>query len=140
MSLLFGYDKVLGEWVAKRVEMKLDNMYTTIGVMQGGNIAAVCLYRNYRDHDIEMVFAADTPRWATKGNIAAFFRYPFVQLGCKRVTALVSRHNKRSRRMVEGLGFKHEGTMRKAFDGKVDLVCYGLLESECKWLKYETRM
>lgn len=137
--ILIGYDHVLGPWVEKRIGYPITEKYTTIGVAINNRIAAVALYRNFREHDVEVLLAADNPRWATKGNIRKFFSYPFDELGCKRLTAYCSRYNKRSRKLIEGLGFKLEGNMRRAYDGKIDLVVYGMLVGECKWIRQQLR-
>lgn len=112
-------------------------MASAIGVVTGNKLVAVCVYHTFRKQvpDIEMTIIADTPLWCTKGAVKFLLAYPFEQLGCARVTALIGRKNRRSRRMVEGLGWKLEGTCRRAWDGRQDCMVYGLLKDECKWLK-----
>ncbi len=83
---------------------------------------------------IEVSFAFDSPLWATNYVLGAVCRYPFDQLGCIRVTAICAKKNKRSRQMVERIGFKLEGVARKAF-GKDDACIYGLLRPECRFLE-----
>lgn len=114
-------------------------MASAIGVVIGNRLVAVCVYHTFRKMvpDIEMTIIADTPRWATRGAIQFLLAYPFNQLGCRRVTALIGRKNKRSRRLVEGLGWKLEGTCRRAWDGKQDCMVYGMLREECRWLPAE---
>jgi RimJ/RimL family protein N-acetyltransferase len=63
------------------------------------------------------------------------FDYPFNQLGCRRMTAMVGRRNKRSRKICEGLGFKLEGVHLKGLDGEQDVFSYGLLKEHCRWIK-----
>jgi RimJ/RimL family protein N-acetyltransferase len=46
------------------------------------------------------------------------------------MTCLTSDTNKRCRRLMEGCGFKHEGTHPLAFDGVEAMVSYGLTESD----------
>ena len=112
------------------------NSARAIGVVSGNKLVATCIYHHFRPNvpDIEMTILADTPRWCTKGAVRFLLSYPFVQLGCVRVTALIGRKNKRSRRFVEGIGFKLEGTARRAWDGRQDCMVYGLLRDECRWL------
>ena len=107
-----------------------DSDFVGIGLADGEEMVAGCVYQNFRGHDIEMVFAAKSPRWATRSNISRFFDYPFLQLGCSRVTAIVLKSNRKSRKFIEGVGFKLEGVARKGFDGIQDACIYGLLRSE----------
>ena len=62
------------------------------------------------------------------------FDYPFNQLGVNRITGLVAKKNKEARRFDEHLGFKYEGNMRHALADD-DMLIYGMLKRECKWLK-----
>ncbi len=132
--ILIGFDDLLKQWAEKRLGMEVSEPCKAIGVYLDNQIAAVCLYRNYREYDIEMVFASDNPRWANRGNLRTFFSYPFEQLGCVRVSAYCSQHNKRSRKLIEGLGFKLEGMIRRGYDGKINLCAYGILKDECRWI------
>lgn len=127
------------EWAALhgKVYDFRQQMASAIGVVIGDKLVAVCVYHTFRPMvpDIEMTIIADTPRWCTRGAVRFLLAYPFEQLGCARVTALIGRKNKRSRRLVEGLGWKLEGTARRAWDGRQDCMIYGLLREECRWLK-----
>ncbi|MFP4591519.1 MAG: GNAT family N-acetyltransferase [Halobacteriales archaeon] len=64
---------------------------------------------------------------------ALLVRYGFEQLGLNRIYAHVFAFNDPSRRLLEGLGFVQEGTLREAafVDGeRVDAEVYGLLRRE----------
>lgn len=74
--------------------------------------------------------------WLTRSALRDFFRYPFIQLGAKRVTALVGEGNVKSQMLVEGVGFVLETTLADAhLTG--DLLVYRLLPAECRWIKRE---
>lgn len=111
-----------------------------IGIVLANKLIAVALYHHFRPGvpDIEMTIIAESPRWCVKGALQFLLAYPFETLKCARVTALIGRKNKRSRRMVEGLGWKLEGTCRRAWDGKQDCMVYGMLREECRWLNVVT--
>jgi RimJ/RimL family protein N-acetyltransferase len=142
MRFMYGaaYNDKLLEWAAlhgKTFDFRApENGARTIGVVLNNKLVAVCIYHHFRPGvpDIEMTILAETPRWCTREAVRFLLRYPFLQLGCVRVTALIGRKNKRSRRLVEGLGWKLEGTARKAWDGRQDCMVYGLLRDECRWL------
>ena len=136
-------DAMIGDWVAWRLSIVRDHRdfgpMTTMGVFDVAGdrpaLIAGAVFHRFRGFDIEITFAADTPRWATRGVIRAILDYPFNQVGCERVTTIVGRRNKRSRRLQKGLGFKEEGIVRRGYDGRQDAVIYGMLRHECRWLE-----
>lgn len=101
-----------------------------LAFMDGDKLAGVVVYFSYRHPSIEVAFFCDDYRWALNRNmVAEALAYPFKQLNCNRITALVDKHNKRSRKMVQRLGFVEEGKLRKAAE-KGDVFIYGLLPNE----------
>lgn len=107
--LLFGADEALQKWAADRLNIADFGPCTTIGVIRSGELAAVLVYNNYRWPNIEMSLATATPYWASREVLRGIFRYPFVQLRCKRVTAVAAEENTSVRRFMERLGFVQEG-------------------------------
>jgi hypothetical protein len=139
-ALVFGKDHDIIEWVFNRipnVDMESINYheYSAIGLEDDGEYIAGCLYSNHTGHDIHMHFASDSSKCATKRNFGNWFRYPFVQLGCKRVTAIVEKGNKKSRKFIEGAGFQLEGVARRGWDGQKHACIYGMLYEECRYIK-----
>ena len=130
---LFGYDREVTEWVRQRLDNSHFGPATAIGLVKDGKIIAGVVYHNYRLNGLEMSIATEDRHWATKQTLRTFFAYPFNQLNCERVTALVSEDNIKSRDMVNRLGFIKEGVLRKAFNGR-NIHIYGMLKDECKWI------
>ena len=85
---------------------------------------AVAVYHEYRHPSVEMSFAASGPRWATRDTIRYLLSYPFDQLKVKRITAICRRRNRKIRRLIEGIGFKLEGTLHRAYETD-DACVYG---------------
>ncbi len=138
--LVFGHDKEIAEFVRQRTP-QLDNTgfgdCVAIGVIRFKRLIGGVVYNNYHPQigNVWVHFAFDDPRWATPSVMGSVCAYPFIQLGCKRVTAIVKRKNKRSRTFIEkGIGFRLEGCIRKGF-GNDDAMIYGLLRHECRWLE-----
>lgn len=140
MRLVFGRDAELGEWVRQRVPRAEGfGMFTAIGLERDGQIKAAVIYHNYiplpGGGNIEITMASDGPMWARPQNIRALLHYPFEQLKCHRVTVVIPKRNKPSRRINEHLGFKLEGNIRRGF-GDDDAIVMGMLRSEAqKWLE-----
>ena len=110
---------------------------TAMGIEHEGKLICAVLYFNYQPKhgDIEMSLVSDDPKCCNNKRITGFFRYPFTQLGCKRVTAQVEADNARCLRLLKFFGFKEEGVKRLGFQGKKDLILCGLLRDEFKWLE-----
>lgn len=137
-SVVFGWDDVVVPFVQARIPLMQNSGFgacTALGVVRDGTLLGGVVYNNYNGHDIHATYAFDSPKWCTPGVLRTLFAYPFVQLDCVRMTAIVGRKNKHARNMVERLGFKLEGVHPKAADGRVDAMSYGLLRKHCKWIK-----
>lgn len=135
--LLYGHDRELSLWVGQR--LGLDGPVrsvepTAIGVARHGRIVAAALFTNYQPPNIEITFVTTTPRWASREMIKGILSYPFVQLGCKRVTAVTEECNGAARVFLERLGFKQEGIHPDAFPSGAG-ISYGLLRADAeRWL------
>jgi len=143
MKFIAGMDEFVGDWVASQIDGVESgdsfSPYTAIGLMDKGELIAGCVYNNYRkgSYDIELSFAAIDQRWATRANIKSFLAYPYLQLGCRRVTAIVDERNTKAMKFLTKLGMKCEGRMKIAMDGTHDAIIYGMLFDKCKWFKKE---
>lgn len=125
-------------WVGERLSIPLEafGSYAATAVVRDGDIIAGVVWHNYREHMIEVSVAANDARWATPRILGGLLAYPFQQLGVSRLQAIVRRRNARSRRFVEGIGFKYEGKARRGWDGRQDAVIYSMLPDEAaKWLE-----
>ena len=138
MNLVFGQDAFIKPWVAERIPYcdGFDDTAVTIGIADGEKLIAGWVYHLFCGADIHIAVAADSPKWATRGILAGLFHYPFIQLGCRRVTAITPKYNARARKFALSLGFRLEGKMRQHYDGK-DAIVYGMLKHECKWIKHD---
>jgi len=129
--------EVIARWVQARIpDCAIFDNPAAFGVLRGGRLAAGILFHRYdaRAGDIEIVLAADSPRWATRQVFWTTFAFAFLQLGCRRVSARVNASNKRARRLIEGAGFVLEGLLRSAGHDHGDVLIYGMLREECRWL------
>ncbi len=100
-----------------------------------GILAAASFYGWEPDYkSIYMALAVDSARWATPRIFARICVYPFIDMGCNRVTALIAGRNTRSQKLTEGVGFTFEGLGREGFLDD-DIVAYSMLRRECRWLE-----
>lgn len=132
--LVLGEDEFFADWVASRLDIPIETkICTAVGIMDGHHIMGGVVYSHFYGHDIQMTIATTDKRWATRATLRTLFKYPFDQLKVERVTATTAKSNKKARKMLEKLGFKLEGVLRKGYDGKRDAVVYGMLKEECRW-------
>lgn len=134
--ILVGYDLAVAEFVANGLGGKVDDYHpcTAMGFTVDNKLVAGVIYNNYRGHDIQLTAYAKDTRWLSKKHLQELFKYPYTQLGCIRTTAVTGRNNRRTRKLLEGLGYRLEGVCRKGLDGKQDAIVYGMLKADCKWL------
>lgn len=136
IRLIYGADEQIAQWTLERIrECGQFTLPRAIGIADDNGLIAGVVYHGFTGLNCEMSIAAESPRWASRGRLFFLFAYPFEQLGCQRVTAITARANKRSRDMLERLGFKLEGVARCAMPKNKDAMIYGMVRDECKWLE-----
>ena len=139
MKILYGEDARVIAWM--RNVLPVDrNAETALGVVRDdGTLIAgfACvrfLERNAKPVSMEICVVATRPIWARPEIMRDLLFYPFVQVGCVRLTSMVAASNRLARKTNEKAGFVQEGVIRKGFDGTDDLIVYGMLRNECRWL------
>lgn len=135
--LIFNSDAELARWAGAQLGMHIAEPNTSIGVAHRGKIVAAAVFNNYRPPNIEVTFVTTSPRWASPGAVKAILKYPFTQLGCKRVTAIIEAKNQPARAFLCRLGFKLEGIHPDALPSG-DAETYGLLRKDAqRWVAEE---
>ena len=141
MRLIVEPKEAIADYIAGKQNTKAKWVnYVAIGLVDSSDkLIAGAVFEGYNHPAINMHIAADkmTPLFA-----AAIMDYPFRQLKCRRVTGVIEKRNKKSRRFAHHLGAKLEGVMVDA--SEVGDVCiYGLLAKDAeKWLssKYQRKL
>lgn len=132
---LLADDRLL-DWIASRIprvgrDHDWHGRARALGVVLHGEVVAgMAVLDHDRKHGAaEIAMAADNPRWATRETIRKLLAYPFGQLGCQRLTTIIEASNARAIRFNEGLGFRREGLIRRAYRD-ADAIVLGLLKEE----------
>ncbi len=120
---------LLKAWLQKRIDANVGDAQC-LAVWREGKLAAVAAFYNYRHVDVEMSFASDNPRWATRQTIQWILGYPFLQLKTQRVTAMVAKSNRRCRKLLLGAGFMEEGRHRHAGKNLETMFSYGMTRED----------
>jgi RimJ/RimL family protein N-acetyltransferase len=134
--LIYGHDLEIIAWTEQQLHAPIKVCRpVTIGVARSGRIVAAALFSNYQPPNIEITFVTTDPRWASKQNIYAILGFPFLQLGCLRITAITEAVNLPARKFMERLGFRQEGEHPDAFPSGAG-ISYGLLLADAqRWIK-----
>lgn len=127
-------------WIADRIPgVKAENWLgyaRALGVVIDGKIIAAMALGAMERGNVEISFAADSPRWATRDTIRRMMAWPFDQLDCHRVTTRIAATNARALKFNEGIGFKREGVIRRGWSRNEDCVLLGLLRDEApEWMR-----
>jgi RimJ/RimL family protein N-acetyltransferase len=134
-TLVSGKNERLLAWVAERVDAK--RFYpgaVGIGLDVDGKLTAAVVYELYNEISVNMHIALETGWSLSRSQIRIAFSYPFEQLGCQRITGTIRADNLPAQRLAEKLGFVQEGRMRSACKDGTDMIMYGMLRDECRWL------
>lgn len=129
---------LIARWACERLDHVDEPAgYSAIGITDASDtkLIGAVLYTDHRPktRSIEM-WAVGEGNWLTHQKIRALFEYPFVQLGCNRVMLKVARANKTARAFVKKLGFVEEGKIREGIGPGKDMMIYGMLRRECRWI------
>lgn len=133
------FDDRVVDFIAARIPgMAADNLRrvaATAGVVVGGELIAGMAWSGVERGNVEITFAADSPKWATRETISRLMWGMFVKLDCHRVTTRIAASNYRALRFNEGIGFKREGVIRLGWGPGEDAILLGLLRSEApEWM------
>lgn len=102
---------------------------------KAGDIVGGIVMTRFDGNDATLSIWSGDSRFLTRDNITALFGWCFQHKGLNRLSVQVQGSNKRSQKLVKGLGFVQEGTIRGGWDdGTDDKHLYGMLRHECKWL------
>jgi len=137
-------NEVLAQWAIDRLHNdELASVselgpYQAFGVLKDGRAVCVVIWNWFRTmkhgNDARVIIVSEEPSWCLPGVLAKLFHYPFEIAGCTRITAVIRDGNETSLKLCQGLGFKREGILRRAHNGKTNAVVLGMLQEECKWL------
>lgn len=137
-EVVYGEDAAVADWMWKTIGNSTPFYgYVAIGLRRKstGEWLVGVLYDRFSSRECQMHIASKIgARWATEENIRRAFTYAFVDLKRERVTGETPVSNTQARKYNEHLGFIQEGVKRAAADNGEDVIVYGMLRDECRWI------
>jgi len=127
---------ILGKWALDRIPYSTTwNEFRAIGLIDEVQILAVVIYNDFYEAGCAIHIAGSPGRrWLTRDFLFAAFDYPFNHCKYRRLTGYVASKNLEAQRLDEHLGFKREGYLREMLIDD-DVIVYGMLKSECRFLE-----
>lgn len=122
-------------WATVRGGIKFRDDAAAIGVRSDEALHGVVVFDSFTTTGCWVSVVSDGGRkWITRELIIRVFAYPFIQLDYPRLNSFVSVNNADAIRFNEHFGFQREGVLREAGEHGEDLIVYGMLRRECRWL------
>lgn len=108
---------------------------TAIGLEEAGELRAVVVIDNFetRDCHVSVVSTPGAP-WRSDEFARAVSAFIFITAGLPRCTCMIPASHRAARALAVRLGAELEGTKRQAAPDGGDLLMYGLLRKDCRWV------
>ncbi len=135
---LYGEEKRVLPWMEGIIpHMRFHSDAQAIAHERDGKLVGAAGYDHFTSRSCSMHVASDSTRqWLTREFLVRVYAYPFIQCGFARVTSIVSVNNEKSLRFIRHLGYTEEGRMREEGDDGDDMILFGLLRRECRYLAH----
>lgn len=125
----------IGKWFMEKTGKGFYG-YRCIAWERDGALIAAVLYDRFNMRECQMhIYTEPGVRWATPERCRMAFGYAFNNLRRARVTVETPVSHPVMLRVNDHLGFVREGIKRGAADDGGDLVIFGMLREECRWIK-----
>lgn len=137
-QLISGMRQPYLEWFCSRTGEGMGGWENAsmIARVRGFRPIAVILYNHFWKPDIWMHVAGEPgTKWCSPEFIHHAFYYPFIELGCGRVTGMLGARKHTHHNLMRHLGFTPEGRIREALPTGDDFIVYGMLRRECRWIE-----
>lgn len=123
------------QFVRQYVPVAVSGDMKAIGLERDGELVAGALYEGCSGPSVWVHIALKPGTLCTRQFLWRGFGFPFVDLGCKRISGYIEARNAASRRVAEHLGFKQEAVLRGAASDGGDSLIYVMWRQECRFLK-----
>lgn len=134
--VLFGADDLVIRWASRAIPgFTASPGAKALGVVHNGSLVAGAIYERFNGLHMEVAITArhGSP-WASRQTLRHLFGYPFVQMQCVAISALVPMSNLPSLNLATKLGFVPEAYVKYAAPDGSPMVVLKLFKENCKWI------
>jgi hypothetical protein len=135
--LIFDEAERVGRWCQSRIPNFIgwSGRYQAIGYEIDGALRGGVVYTDYTPANLVISAVLEAP--LTRSFLFSIFYYPFIQCRVRHVACMVEESNLRSINICKRAGFTLEGRLREAAIGGEDVMIFGMLARECRWLRLD---
>ena len=123
-------------WIAEKAQLVLTPQFRALEAVDGEKIVGMVGFDGFTPNALSLHIALENP-YALLSLAKIGFQWAF-KMRAVAIAPVIST-NKRSIRLVEGLGFKPCGRLKDAWMPGVDLCFYEMRRDECRFLKEAER-
>ena len=121
-------------WVANMADADPRLTVGAVGWLRDDDLTCGAFYENYTRRSITATIAVAPGAVVPKEFLRAIFHYPFVQLGCEKIVALIAENNWKSQNLVDKMGFVKEAVVDNYYP-EGDLFIYTMTKPQCRFLE-----
>jgi hypothetical protein len=121
-------------WVANMADADPRLTVGAVGWLRDDDLTCGAFYENYTRRSITATIAVAPGAVVPKEFLRAIFHYPFVQLSCEKIVALIAENNWKSQNLVEKMGFVKEAVVADYYP-EGDLFIYSMTKQQCRFLE-----
>jgi RimJ/RimL family protein N-acetyltransferase len=121
-------------FITQHYDIGRTQQFRAICNKRDGEIVAAVGYDECNGSNIFCHIASDgSKRWMTRHYLHEIFKFPFVTIGCERITLWIDAANIPSLVFVTNLGFRREAVLEKAGRDGHDVLIYRMFRRECRY-------
>jgi hypothetical protein len=121
-------------WVANMADADPRLTVGAVGWLRDDDLTCGAFYENYTRRSITATIAVAPGAVMPKEFLRAIFHYPFTQLSCEKIVALIAENNWKSQNLVEKMGFVKEAVVTDYYP-EGDLFIYSMTKQQCRFLE-----
>ena len=123
------------DWVCRHCDADPRNASAAIGWLRDDDLTAGVYYEDFTGASITATIAMSPGAVMSKDFLWTIFDYPFNQLGCDKMVALIADANWKSKAMVERMGFTKEAEIANYYPAGEALTIYTITKQQCRFLE-----
>lgn len=122
------------EYCKRQIPIPVVSGMKGLGLERDGELIAGVVYEGFNGTNVWMHVATTPGKKWTMEYLRYCFYYPFMEMGCKRVSGYVEASNKAAQRFDEHLGFKREAVLKEAATDGGDVILYVMRREDCRYV------